>query len=206
MKKLIVLLTASLMFTLLNLGHAQNADFDALSASDINTDGIVNILDLTLIATQFNQTAIETQQPNPDINRDGVIDILDLTLAASHFGRKSGFPFEVTDANFDEIVLDAELPTVVEFKSDSCGFCLLMKPTVAAVALQYRETFKIVKLDVDTQSEKTAEYQISGTPTYIVFKEGEVIKRFAGAMSRPKLAQQILEALDIENTDENGQN
>ena len=107
------------MLTVLSLGHTQDADFDALSASDVNADGIVNILDLTLIATQFNQPLTGNQGLNPDINRDGIVNILDLTLVASHFGKKSGIPFEVTDATFDEIVLGSELPIVVEFKDDT---------------------------------------------------------------------------------------
>ena len=100
-------------------GHTQDVDFDPLSASDVNADGTVNILDLTLIATYFGETPIGNQPSAPDVNKDGTVDILDLTLVASHFGKRSGIPFEVTDATFDDIVLGAELPIVVEFKDDT---------------------------------------------------------------------------------------
>lgn len=113
------LLTASLMLIGVTLSHAQDVDFDPLSASDVNADGTVNILDLTLIATHFGETLIGNQPSAADVNRDGTVDILDLTLVASHFGKKSGIPFEVTDATFDEIVLGSELPIVVEFKDDT---------------------------------------------------------------------------------------
>ncbi|MDE0011912.1 MAG: thioredoxin family protein [Candidatus Poribacteria bacterium] len=73
-----------------------------------------------------------------------------------------------------------------------------MRPVVAAVALEYRENFSFVKLDVNTQPEKTTEYHIRGTPTYIVFKNGEIAGRFAGAMPRTKLVQNILETLKTE--------
>lgn len=76
-----------------------------------------------------------------------------------------------------------------------------MRPVVAAVALEYRETFTFVKLDVNTQREKTAEYNIFGTPTYIVFKDGEIAGRFAGAMPSTQLAERILSILGIENTE-----
>ena len=79
----------------------------------------MNILDLTLIATDFGETPTGNQPSAADVNKDGTVDILDLTLVASHFGKKSGIPFEVTDATFDEIVLGAELPIVVEFKNDT---------------------------------------------------------------------------------------
>ena len=114
-----LLLTASLMLTGMTSGHTQDVDFDPLSASDVNADGIVNILDLTLIATYFGETPIGNQPSAPDINKDGTVNILDLTLVASHFGKRSGIPFEVTDATFDEIVLGSELPIVVEFKDDT---------------------------------------------------------------------------------------
>ena len=120
MKKIVVLLLITgLVLIGLNTGRTQDADFDALTASDVNTDGVVNILDLTLIATYFGEMPTTDQVPNPDVNGDGVVNILDLTLVASHFGKKSGIPFEVTDATFDDIVLGSELPIVVEFKDDT---------------------------------------------------------------------------------------
>ena len=120
MKKIVVLLLiTSLIPTGLSTGSTQEADFDALTASDINTDGVVNILDLTLIATHFGEMPTADQSPNPDVNGDGTVNILDLTLVASYLGRKSGIPFEVTDATFDDIVLGSELPIVVEFKDDT---------------------------------------------------------------------------------------
>ena len=120
MKKIsVLLLMISLMLMDLTAGHTQDADFDTLTASDINADGIVNILDLTLIASHFGETPTADQTPNPDVNGDGTVNILDLTLVAGNFGRKSGIPFEVTDATFDDIVLGSELPIVVEFKDDT---------------------------------------------------------------------------------------
>ena len=72
---------------------------------------------------------------------------------------------------------------------------------VAEVALEYREIFSFVKLDVRTQREKTAEYRIRGTPTYIVFEGGEVIGGFAGAMPKAELVQRILEILGTEENE-----
>jgi thioredoxin-like negative regulator of GroEL len=76
-----------------------------------------------------------------------------------------------------------------------------MRPVVAEVALEYRETFSFVKLDVPTQPGKTAEYHIRGTPTYIVFKDGEMLDGFAGAMPKSALVQRILGSLEIEETE-----
>lgn len=76
-----------------------------------------------------------------------------------------------------------------------------MRPVVAEVALEYRETFSFVKLDVNTQPEKTAEYRIRGTPTYIVFKDGAIVQGFVGAMPKAELVQRILGILEIEETE-----
>ena len=72
---------------------------------------------------------------------------------------------------------------------------------VAEVALEYREIFSFAKLDVPTQGKKTAEHQIRGTPTYIVFKDGEVVGDILGAMPKDELVQRILGILEIDETE-----
>ena len=76
-----------------------------------------------------------------------------------------------------------------------------MRPVVAEVALEYRDTFSFVKLDVNTQPEKTAAYRILGTPTYIVFENGALIGGFAGAMPKAELVQRILNLVGIDDTE-----
>ncbi len=121
MKKItVLLLTACLILTnFLATGYTQEINLEHLQGSDVNVDGTVNILDLTLVAANFGATPTVNQKLNPDVNGDGTVNILDLTLVASHFGKRSGIPYEVTDATFDAIVLGSELPIVVEFKDDT---------------------------------------------------------------------------------------
>ena len=118
-KTTFLLLTICFIITNLTIGYTQEADLEHLQASDVNADGIINILDLTLVATNFGTTPTADQTFNIDVNADGTVNILDLTLVASHFGSRSGIPFEVTDTTFDDIVLGSELPIVVEFKDDT---------------------------------------------------------------------------------------
>ena len=68
------------------VGYAQDTDPDTLRAADVNADGVINILDLTLVASHFGETPTADQSPNPDVNGDGTVNILDLTLVATHFG------------------------------------------------------------------------------------------------------------------------
>lgn len=87
MKKLIcLLLILSLALLVSTVGYAQDTDPDTLRAADVNADGVINILDLTLVASHFGETPTADQSPNPDVNRDGTVNILDLTLVVTHFG------------------------------------------------------------------------------------------------------------------------
>ena len=94
MKKLICsLLTLGLALFVLTASYAQeDADIDILRAADVNADGMINILDLVLVAGFFGETPTEDQTLNPDVNGDGKINILDLVLVASHFGETVRLP------------------------------------------------------------------------------------------------------------------
>lgn len=88
MKRLICLpLILSLVLLVSTVSYAEDTDPDTLRAADVNMDGVINILDLTLVASHFGETSTADQSPNPDVNGDGTVNILDLTLVASHFGK-----------------------------------------------------------------------------------------------------------------------
>ena len=101
MKKLVCsLLTLSLALFVLTASYAQEeTDPDTLRASDINADGMINILDLTLIASHFGETPTADQTPNPDVNGDGQVNILDLVFVASHFGKTVAPPVVFVSAD-----------------------------------------------------------------------------------------------------------
>jgi len=100
MKKIVFLcLTTCLILTHLTVGYTQDADLDALRASDINADGVINILDLTLVAADLGTTPAADQTPNTDVNGDGTVNILDVTLVASHLGKTVSPPVMFISAN-----------------------------------------------------------------------------------------------------------
>ena len=100
MKKIIFLfLTTCLIFTNLTVGYTQGTNLDRLRASDVNADGMINILDLTLIAAHLGKPLTTGQTLNPDVNGDGTVNILDLTLVASHLGKTVRPPVAFVSVN-----------------------------------------------------------------------------------------------------------
>ncbi len=70
-----------------------------------------------------------------------------------------------------------------------------MRPVVSEIALEYRDIFAVAKLDVKENKEKTAAYHIRGTPTYILFHEGNIVRVIIGAMPKERLVNRIFEGL-----------
>ncbi|MEV8332458.1 thioredoxin [Streptomyces niveus] len=102
---------------------------------------------------------------------------------------------EVTDATFDEEVLKAGLPVLVEFTADWCPPCRQLAPVLSAVAAEEAARLKVVQLDVDTNPETMNRYGVLAMPTMLVFRDGEPVKSMVGARPRRKLLQELADAL-----------
>jgi thioredoxin 1 len=100
-------------------------------------------------------------------------------------------PFEVTDKTFEEVVLNAELPTVVDFWAVWCGPCKMIAPILEQVAEEYEGQLQIVKLDVDTNNDSAFQYGVMSIPTLILFKEGQPVERIVGFMPKDKLLSKL---------------
>jgi thioredoxin 1 len=96
-----------------------------------------------------------------------------------------------TDAAFDQDVLNAEVPVLVDFWAPWCGPCRAMSPTVDAVASEYAGKIKVGKLNTDDNSATAMRYQIRGIPTLLLFKGGQVVEQRVGGMSKPDLVKMI---------------
>lgn len=88
----------------------------------------------------------------------------------------------VSDATFDEEVLKASEPVLVDFFAEWCGPCKAMAPALDAFASEAKGKVKVVKIDVDQSPEVTQKYGIRAMPTLILFKNGEVAGQHVGAL------------------------
>ena len=104
-------------------------------------------------------------------------------------------PVEVTDNSFEQDVLQADTPVLVDYWADWCGPCKSVAPVVDAVADEYEGRLKVAKLDIDANSETPAKFGVRGIPTLMLFNQGEAIGTQVGAVSQANLQEFLDEHL-----------
>ena len=99
-----------------------------------------------------------------------------------------------TDENFNEEVLSSNIPVLVDFYADWCGPCKMLAPVIEALAGELEGKVKIGKLNVDDASETAQKYGIMSIPTLLYFKNGEVVNKTVGVVSKTEI-EKILNSL-----------
>lgn len=94
----------------------------------------------------------------------------------------------ISDASFEQDVLKAEGPVMVDFWAEWCGPCKMIAPILDELADDYDGRLKICKLNVDSNTQSAPRYGIRGIPTLIIFKNGQVAGTKVGAVSKSQLA------------------
>lgn len=87
----------------------------------------------------------------------------------------------VTATDFENEVLDAPVPVLVDFYSDHCGPCRTLAPHLEQMNAEFNGAVKIVKANVDEQPELATYFAVQAVPTLILFEEGRIINRILGA-------------------------
>lgn len=97
----------------------------------------------------------------------------------------------VTDATFEQEVLKAEIPVLVDFWAPWCGPCKAIAPVVEDLSKEYEGRLKVVKLNTDENPKTAQAYSIRGIPSLYVFKTGQVVEQVVGAVPKSALATAI---------------
>lgn len=98
---------------------------------------------------------------------------------------------EITDATFEEVVLNSDKPVVVDFWAAWCGPCRMVGPVIEELSNDYDGRAVVGKVDVDDNQEFAAKYGVRNIPTVLVFKNGEVITRQVGVAPKAVYAEAV---------------
>ncbi len=104
-------------------------------------------------------------------------------------------PVVLTDANFQREVLEAPELVLVDFGAVWCQPCRVMDPVIGQLAAQYGDKVKIGKIDCDTEPETAARFGIRGMPSFLLFRQGQVVESTTGVAPKSRLAGIIDAAL-----------
>jgi thioredoxin 1 len=103
----------------------------------------------------------------------------------------AGNLIELTDADFDSTISSAEGPVLVDFWAPWCGPCKMIGPMIGEIADEYAGKMKVCKVNTDDNRDAAVEYGINAIPTIILFKGGQVEKKWVGLTSKKDIIEEL---------------
>ncbi len=104
---------------------------------------------------------------------------------------------ELTEARFNHEVMESDRPVLVEFWAPWCQPCLEMQPAIEQLADDFRGQLKVARLNIDENPDIAASFDVNSPPVFILFRDGEVVKRRSGKQTKSALQELISEALNV---------
>ncbi len=100
-------------------------------------------------------------------------------------------PVEVNESNWDDAVLNSDVPVLVDFWAEWCGPCKMIAPTVHEMAVEYDGQLNVGKVDVDSNPNIAMKYNVRSIPALIFFKNGEPVDQIVGAVPKGVLKKKV---------------
>ena len=102
---------------------------------------------------------------------------------------------QTSDTAFEQDVLKAERPVLVDFWAEWCGPCKMIAPSLEALADEFGERLEVIKVNIDENPLTPTRYGVRGIPTLMLFKNGEVAATKVGALPKSKLMEWVQESI-----------
>lgn len=161
------------------MNHFEAYISDIISMNTINMDTIIRSFILLTIKEQVQRLYEDWKQ-----------------LCVMESVQKRGtMEYRFTVENFETEVLNADIPVLVDFYADWCNPCKMMAPVVAKLAVELEGKCKVGKCNVEESMAIAQKYRVTNIPNFIVFKNGQPIANFLGAMSASELRSKVEEAI-----------
>ncbi len=107
----------------------------------------------------------------------------------------NGQVLHVDQTQFNQVVLQSDVPVLVDFYADWCGPCRALAPIVDEVADSFQGQVTFSKLNIDDNPNVTAKYGVMSIPTLILFKDGKAVERLVGLVPKERLEEFVKKAL-----------
>lgn len=101
----------------------------------------------------------------------------------------------VTDSSFENEVLQAQVPVLVDYWAEWCGPCKAIAPVIEELATEYAGRLKVVKINVDDNPHTPQQYNVRGIPNLLIIKGGQVANQIVGAVPKRNLVQAVDSAI-----------
>ena len=105
-------------------------------------------------------------------------------------------PIQLTDANFEQEILQADTPALVDFWAEWCAPCRMISPIVEEVAKEFEGRLKVGSVDVDSEQQTAIKYGIRSIPTLVLFKNGQAADQVVGVVPKSALVEKLDKLLE----------
>lgn len=99
---------------------------------------------------------------------------------------------KINESNFDTEVLESKVPVLVDFFATWCGPCRMMAPVIDEISSEADGKYKVYKVDIDECENLARKFKIRGVPTFLIFDQGDEIRRVVGATGKEELTEGLV--------------